>query len=210
MSWFFSNVTDCPTLYLESTNLYMVQKRGSWISTKACVFLSLIFRGAYPTTQGGRFLVRIRTWVTWITGNHQPGAWKNHRQHQQLLPLVSNKGSCFGQGRVFDGMVPPKSPPFSPQFIQGKKFDLTEQQFTTPWVLMLPWGYHKPTDMSAAMDMSHHLYTTISVVWFWASRFCSKRSSTCFVVSQFAERQFSDGPDGEVPWLRTQHGWFFV
>lgn len=102
----FSNITDYPTLYLESKNLYMVKKRGSWISTNACVFLNLIFRGAYPTTQGGRFLVRIRTWVTWITGNHQPGAWKNHRQHQQLLPLVSNKGSCFGQGHVFDGMVP--------------------------------------------------------------------------------------------------------
>lgn len=141
MSWFFSNVTDCPTLYLESTNLYMVQKRGSWISTKACVFLSLIFRGAYPTTQGGRFLVRIRTWVTWITGNHQPGAWKNHRQHQQLLPLVSNKGSCFGQGRVFDGMVPRN-------LHRSPRNSFREKSLTWPSNSLLPlefWCYHEVT-----------------------------------------------------------------
>ena len=164
----FSNITDYPTLYLESKNLYMVKKRGSWISTNACVFLNLIFRGAYPTTQGGRFLVRIRTWVTWITGNHQPGAWKNHRQHQQLLPLVSNKGSCFGQGHVFDGMVPRNlhrsAGSFGDFFLTWPRNSLLPLEF---------WSYHEVTisqqTCPPAMDMSHHLYTTILVVWFWAS-----------------------------------------
>lgn len=205
----FSNITDYPTLYLESKNLYMVKKRGSWISTNACVFLNLIFRGAYPTTQGGRFLVRIRTWVTWITGNHQPGAWKNHRQHQQLLPLVSNKGSCFGQGPCFWWNGPPKSPPFS-RFIRGIFFDLTAQQFATPWVLILPWGYHKPTDMSARDGhVPSFIYHHFGRLILGIRRFCSKRSSTCFVVSQFAERQWGFLRMVRCKVFRTKNTFFF-
>lgn len=104
----------------------------------------------------------------------------------------------------------PKSPPFS-RFIRGFFFDLTAQQFATPWVLILPWGYHKPTDMSARDGhVPSFIYHHFGRLILGIRRFCSKRSSTCFVVSQFAERQWGFLRMVRCKVFRTKNTFFFL